>query len=219
MVREVCRQLLPARDTLLAELHHGGKVLSVPTGLDVSALLHRRASQTGEHSLGQAGTRIGHGQGRAALAVLGRDNYSASILHFLVEVGNLVLRDALRRGALREERQDGGAGMAAYDRDPDLIYGLAGQLVHELFSTDAVERRHTNDLLGIQTLLGPELAHRRNNGVYRIHNEGHHGLGAILRTSLHDVKGDLAVDVEQVLAILARLAGQAGGHHHEAASL
>merc|ERR1719162_382065 len=77
-----------------------------------------------------------------------------SSLHPFVEFCDVRRRDFLASCVLREEREDCGAGVAANDGD---LARLAGDLLHELIRTDAVERRNTHDFLCVEALLLPEL--------------------------------------------------------------
>ena len=93
--------------------------------------------------------------------------------------------------------------MAADDGDGDVLHGHARDLVHELLRADAVQRRDADDLLRVQALLLPELAHGRHDGVDGVDDEGHNGVGAELRARLDDVLGDASVDGDEVLTVLA----------------
>eukprot|EP00408_Alexandrium_pacificum_P014590 CAMPEP_0171237518 /NCGR_PEP_ID=MMETSP0790-20130122/43006_1 /TAXON_ID=2925 /ORGANISM="Alexandrium catenella, Strain OF101" /LENGTH=168 /DNA_ID=CAMNT_0011703869 /DNA_START=20 /DNA_END=523 /DNA_ORIENTATION=+ len=104
----------------------GRKVRQVRDGGgNVGALRALLAREAREHRLSQPCARIGHGERRAALPVLGVDDVSAGVLHVLVKVGDLLRLDGLGHLVLGEERQDGLACMTTNNGHIDEVGVLA----------------------------------------------------------------------------------------------
>mmetsp|Transcript_46391 Transcript_46391/g.93626 ORF Transcript_46391/g.93626 Transcript_46391/m.93626 type:complete len:371 (+) Transcript_46391:111-1223(+) len=176
------------------------------------------ACQAGEHRLPEARAGVGHGQRRAALAVLRLHHLGARVLHPLVECLELSHGDLRGHGVLREERQDRRARVAADDGHVDLAQGCTCDLVHELVRPDSVQGRHAADLAGVEALSSVELGHGGHDGVHRVDDQSDDGVGAVAGASLHYVLGDADVDVQQVCAVHSRLPGHPRWHQDQVAA-
>mmetsp|Transcript_19329 Transcript_19329/g.42149 ORF Transcript_19329/g.42149 Transcript_19329/m.42149 type:complete len:227 (+) Transcript_19329:215-895(+) len=186
---------LRSEDNLRGEvrqLSHGG--------LHIGAHGRLLARQTGEHSLAKLGSSIGHRQGCTPLALLGVDDLCARILHTPVQVRHLLCWKSFGSLVLREQWQNGLARMASNDWNINRSDRRPGKLIHELVGSHAIERRHTNDLHRVKSLLLVESTHSRNHRVDRIDNEADNCVGAILGTGLDDVFSDACIDPQQISA-------------------
>ena len=204
--------LLPAA---LAQLERGGEPLKVGgVALDVSALDDAllavvRADQ-GRDELGTGHT---HGEGGGSGASLGVDDLGAAVLDAVRKGLDLLLRELVsdgRRG-LRDEREDGGTGVAADDGDVDVVDADSGGLGHEGVGTHDVEGGDTEHaFLVVDAVLLQDLGEDRDGRVDRVGDDGHLRVGAVLGDGVGEVSVEGGVDGEQVLAGHTGLAGHAG---------
>ena len=147
-------------DTLLAEADTGREevdaLVLVQRALDKGRLDDVLDALRGlEERLGHAGTGHGHGEGGRASAVLGLDDFVTTELDAVDErVADLTGNVGVV--GLREERDDGHAGVATDDGD-----GLVGRvgaldLRDEAGGTDDVEGGDTEEALGVVDALALE---------------------------------------------------------------
>mmetsp|Transcript_30065 Transcript_30065/g.48222 ORF Transcript_30065/g.48222 Transcript_30065/m.48222 type:complete len:205 (+) Transcript_30065:461-1075(+) len=108
--------------------------------------------------------------------------------------------------------------MASDDWNTDVIHGGSRQLMHKLVRANNVQSCDAHNLRCLQALFLPELAHGWHHGVHRIHDQGNHCLRAVFGTGLYNVLGDASIDVQQILAVLARLARHTSRHEHKVAA-
>lgn len=146
-------------DTVGAELDVGGEVLDalvlVERGVDKGGLDDVLLALGGlEQALGEAGAGHGHGERRAARAVLGLDHLVAAELHAVHVLVELLALERLAR--LGQEGDDGRARVAA--DDGDVLVGRVGslELRDEARGADDVEGGHAEEALGVVDALALE---------------------------------------------------------------
>ena len=174
---------------------------------DVSLAVLRAEARVGEE---RAGVR--HGERGGALASLGGDDLGAAVLGALGErVDDVVGHRNLRRG-LREQREDGDTRVAADDGDVNLGRLQAVLLGVERLGADAIEGGDAEEPLGVvHALLLENLRRDGNGGVDGVGDHVDHRLGAIRGDGLGEARDDAGVDLEEVVAGHAGLAGDARG--------
>mmetsp|Transcript_141536 Transcript_141536/g.452065 ORF Transcript_141536/g.452065 Transcript_141536/m.452065 type:complete len:320 (+) Transcript_141536:611-1570(+) len=185
---------------------------------NVRALRGLLVGESVQHRVAELRARISHGQRGAALAALGVHHVRACILHVLVHGHDLLLRERLGGGHLREQRQNRRTGMAADHRHVDALDGSTRRVVDELVGPHDIQAGDAADLPRVQTRLLVQLAHGRYHGVHRIDDQAKDRVRAELRASLNDVLGDACVDTQQVSPGHARFPRQAGWHQHQVAT-
>mmetsp|Transcript_141533 Transcript_141533/g.452051 ORF Transcript_141533/g.452051 Transcript_141533/m.452051 type:complete len:320 (+) Transcript_141533:495-1454(+) len=176
---------------------------------NVRALRGLLAGQAAQHRVAELRARISHGERRTTLPALGVHDVRACILHVLVHGHDLLLRERLGGGHLREQRQDRHTGMAADHRHVDALDRSTRRLVHELVGAHDVQAGDAANLPRVQACLLVQLAHGRHHGVHRIHDQAQDRIRAEFRASLHDVLGDAGIHTQQVRPGHARLPRQA----------
>jgi hypothetical protein len=146
-------------DTVGAELDVGGEVLAA------LVLVQRRVDKGGlddvllalsglEQRLGEAGTSHGHGEGGRTSTILGLDNLVTTELDAVDVAVELLALEVV--AGLRQEGNDGCAGVAT--DDGDVLAGGVGalQLGDEAGSADNIESGNTKEALGVVDTLGLE---------------------------------------------------------------
>mmetsp|Transcript_45484 Transcript_45484/g.134621 ORF Transcript_45484/g.134621 Transcript_45484/m.134621 type:complete len:380 (+) Transcript_45484:40-1179(+) len=210
-------------DALLAQGHREGEELGARdhVRLDEGAL--RDVALAGEarhHAVRELGAGEGHGERGGAAARLGLDDLVAAEHDAMGEGVALGVGERHGRGGLREEGHDGGAGVAADDGHPDLQRVVAPVRADEGVRAADVERGDAEELLGVvHALLLQHLRGDGHRGVDRVGDDQDGRLGAGLGDAEHEVPHDAGVDVEEVVARHARLAGHAGGDHDHVAAV
>jgi hypothetical protein len=107
-----------------------------------------------QQALSEAGTGHGHGEGGRASTALGLDNLVTTELHAVHILVELLAREVV--AGLREERDYGGAGVAADDGDV-LVGGVGAlDLGDEAGGTNDVKSGHTEEAAGVVDALGLE---------------------------------------------------------------
>merc|ERR550537_1517214 len=141
-------------DTTFTKHHLGCKVCTslLHIRLDISAFNSPAPRKTTQNGLAKAGSSIRHRESCTAFAILGLDDVSASVLHVLIEVGNLVRIDLASVLVLGEERQDRGTSVASDNRDVDVARVLSSNLTHKLVSTNNIESANTDNLHWVEAL-------------------------------------------------------------------
>mmetsp|Transcript_2467 Transcript_2467/g.9634 ORF Transcript_2467/g.9634 Transcript_2467/m.9634 type:complete len:389 (-) Transcript_2467:19-1185(-) len=209
-------------DALLAEGHLGGEEGHLRHGaLHVGALHDARlAVLRAKARVRKQRAGVRHGERRAALARLGRDHLGAAVLRALGERVDDVIRHRRLGRRLRPQREDRDAGVAAHHRDVHLG-GLQTVLlgVKRLRAHD-VQRGDAEELLGV--VHASFLEHLRGDGhggVHRVGDHVDHRLGAVRRDRVRQTGDNARVDLEQIVAGHAGLAGYARGDDHDVAIL
>ena len=211
-------------DTVRSKLDVGGEVLAA------LVLEQRRVDKGGlddvllalgslEQGLGKAGTSHGHGEGSRASAVLGLNDLVTAKLDALDVFVELLALEVVAR--LGEERDDGGARVAA--NDGDVLGGGVGvlELRDEARGTDDVESGDTKEALGVVDTLGLEdLGGNGDGGVdlqisisclnalyfcstYGVGDDQDVGFGSVVSGGLGQVADDGGVGVEEILPLSA----------------
>mmetsp|Transcript_1560 Transcript_1560/g.3097 ORF Transcript_1560/g.3097 Transcript_1560/m.3097 type:complete len:202 (-) Transcript_1560:30-635(-) len=105
--------------------------------------------------------------------------------------------------------------MATYHRNVDIGHRRTCHLVDKFVGTNDVKGCNSQDLARVQALLLPELTHRRHHRIHWIDDQGNYCLGAKLSARLNDVLSNTSIDVQQIFAILARLARNTCWNQHQ----
>jgi hypothetical protein len=162
--------------------------------------------------LGEAEASVGHGQGSGAAAILGLNDLVTTELDTVDESVVLVVGDAGGRSNLAEEGNNGLARVTADNGDSEILgLCLAGDLCDKGLGTDNVEGGDTEQLLGVENLLG--LEHLGGDGdcrVDRVGDDKDEGVGGDLSSGLDQALDNAGVDLEEVVSGHAGLAGNAG---------
>mmetsp|Transcript_6249 Transcript_6249/g.28186 ORF Transcript_6249/g.28186 Transcript_6249/m.28186 type:complete len:382 (-) Transcript_6249:40-1185(-) len=167
-----------------------------------------------EHRVRKLGGRGGHGQRRGSRARLGLDNLGSAVLNPIRQRRALACTEPAfgERFALRQEREDGYTRVAADDRDVDR--GRVQRLCvrHERPRSHHVEVRDPHELLRVVHPRGSEhLRGDRDRGVDGVGYHVEDGVRAVFGAVGDEVADDARVDLEEVVAGHAGLAGDARG--------
>jgi hypothetical protein len=223
-------------DTIGAQLNVGRKVLDAL--VLVQWAVHERrlndvllALRGLEQRLSEARASHGHGERCGSRAVLGLDDLVAAELHAVDVVVELLALEGV--AGLGEQGHDGGAAVAADDRD---VLGCGVRVLElgdEARGADDVEGGDAEEALGVVDALGLEdLGGDGDGGVdlgllvagyeifycdmYRVGDDQDVGFGCVLGGGLGQIADDGGVGVEQVWVAVSCTATTASfaTHHH-----
>lgn len=161
-----------------------------------------------QQALGEPGTGHGHGEGSRSGAVLSLDDLVATKLHALQKVG---VADQVGVRGLREERDDGDAGVAA-NNDDVLIRGIGVlDLADESRGANDIQCGDAEQAFGVvHAGLLEDLGDDGDGAVDGVRDDEDVGVRGGGRGGLGQVAYDRGVGVEEVVAGHARLTGHAG---------
>mmetsp|Transcript_34807 Transcript_34807/g.62611 ORF Transcript_34807/g.62611 Transcript_34807/m.62611 type:complete len:358 (-) Transcript_34807:71-1144(-) len=188
-------------NTLSAKSNLRGEESSISEGaLDERALNGRLTVETTEAAVSEEGSRVGHGESGRALALLGVNDLSATLLGTLGEGLSLILAEGNIGSGLGEKGEDGNTSVTTDDGDVNGANIKTLRLSVEGLSADNIEGGNTHDLaLVVDTELLKGLSSDRNSGVNRVGDDVKDGARAVLAASLNKVHDDTSVDLEKII--------------------
>lgn len=163
-------------------------------------------------------TGVGHGKRGRTGAILSLDNLVTAKLNPVSHLFNLVLRQLVRD--LAQQGQNRHTAVATDDGHLQVGGVGTNELGHERRSADEVEGGDAKDAAGVvHAVLLEHFRHNRDRRVDRVRDNAHERLGRMLRRSRCQVAHNARIDLEQVIAGHARLAGNAGRNDNHVRTL